>query len=162
MLFSQVLGIGDVGLVNSSMIFGVTVNGFPPPRPLHLLIFSVAHTISGAVVTKLVLAEQLIWEVVVGVCGSSSGFLVVPVGKITDVGEGEIPLSADVDSKQDLICVGFMDTHLHLPECESIGVDVGLLAGYRLAVGGFLLGAGCLRLIASVFCRVSLLQSKVG
>ena len=78
--------------------------------------------------SKLIIAGQLLREVAAGSCGLVPGFVVVQGEEITDVVEGEIPLSADVGSQQALICPGFIDTHLHLPQFDIIGAHgLGLM-----------------------------------
>jgi len=79
-------------------------------------------------VSKLIVAGQLLREVAAGICGLVPGFVVVQGEEITDVVEGEIPQSADIGSKQALICPGFIDAHLHLPQFDIIGAHgLGLI-----------------------------------
>ena len=78
--------------------------------------------------SKLIIAGQLLREVGAGICGWVPGFVVVQDEEITDVVEGEVPQTADAGGKQALICPGFIDTHLHLPQFEIIGAHgLGLI-----------------------------------
>lgn len=78
--------------------------------------------------SKLIIAGQLLREVGAGICGLVPGFVVVQDEEITDVVEGEVPQTADAGGKQALICPGFIDTHLHLPQFEIIGAHgLGLI-----------------------------------
>jgi guanine deaminase len=85
--------------------------------------------ITGEVaVSKRIIAGQLLKEVGSGVCGLVPGAVVVQDEVITDVIEGEIPLSADAGGKQALVCPGFLDAHLHLPQFDIIGAHgLGLM-----------------------------------
>ena len=49
------------------------------------------------------------------------GIVRVSDGHIVEVIEGEISGSADIGSASTLICPGFIDTHLHLPQFDMIG-----------------------------------------
>lgn len=78
--------------------------------------------------TKLMIAGQLLKEVSAGICGLTPGFVIVQGEEITDVVEGEIPPYADAGDKHTLICPGFIDAHLHLPQFDIIGAHgLGLM-----------------------------------
>ena len=55
------------------------------------------------------------------------GWLLIADGRIAEIGEGEPSEKPDVVGKSGeaplLICPGFIDAHLHLPQIESIGCD---------------------------------------
>ena len=68
----------------------------------------------------MILAGQLL------LCSDASariapGYLVVQEDRIAEVVEGEIPATADFGDANALITPGFIDTHLHLPQFDSIG-----------------------------------------
>lgn len=49
------------------------------------------------------------------------GFIRIDDGHIREVVEGELPRSADYIHSNAMICPGFIDTHLHLPQFNMIG-----------------------------------------
>ncbi|TWT76726.1 Guanine deaminase [Planctomycetes bacterium CA13] len=49
------------------------------------------------------------------------GFIRIKDEQIVEVVEGEIPSTADYSNPHALICPGFIDTHLHLPQFNIIG-----------------------------------------
>src|SRR5688572_7550733 len=55
------------------------------------------------------------------------GWVAVEDGRIAEIGEGESKSKPDVTAELGepplLICPGFVDAHLHLPQIESIGCD---------------------------------------
>ncbi|MDB4540317.1 amidohydrolase family protein [bacterium] len=71
--------------------------------------------------SKLIIAGQLLKEIAGGVCGLVPGVVVVQDEVITDIIEQVIPASADAGGEQALICPGFIDAHLHLPQFDIVG-----------------------------------------
>ena len=57
-----------------------------------------------------------------GTCSIQSGVLRIDGERIVEVCFGEIPKSVDIGDVQTLITPGLIDTHLHLPQFDSIGV----------------------------------------
>src|SRR5688572_7919499 len=57
----------------------------------------------------------------------TAGWLVVEDGRIAEIGEASPKARPDVVAESGepplLICPGFIDAHLHLPQIESIGCD---------------------------------------
>lgn len=53
------------------------------------------------------------------------GWLRVEGGRITEMGEGEPPgrARADLGGADRIICPGFIDAHLHIPQFDSVGLD---------------------------------------
>jgi len=51
------------------------------------------------------------------------GTITVAQGRITSVREGPLDQHPDFGGEACLICPGFVDTHLHLPQFDSIGID---------------------------------------
>lgn len=54
------------------------------------------------------------------------GWLAIDQGRIVDLGEGsppEAPHALDESTALPLICPGFIDAHLHLPQIDAVGVD---------------------------------------
>jgi len=58
------------------------------------------------------------------------GWLRIRQGRIVDIGRGDPPQQPDVGDSQTLICPGFIDAHLHLPQIDSIGYDGLELLGW--------------------------------
>jgi guanine deaminase len=53
----------------------------------------------------------------------SLGWLRVEHGRITEIGEGDPPGIVNFGNSASLICPGFIDAHLHLPQFRAIGCD---------------------------------------
>ena len=70
---------------------------------------------------KRIIAGQLLQEIATGVCGLVPGAVVVQDDLITDIIEGEVPATADAGGPQTLVCPGFIDAHLHLPQFDIVG-----------------------------------------
>lgn len=51
------------------------------------------------------------------------GWLRVAAGRIADLGTGDPPGQPDLGDDRTVVCPGFVDTHLHLPQFDSIGAD---------------------------------------
>jgi guanine deaminase len=51
------------------------------------------------------------------------GWLAIDGGRIVDISEGAPQGRADVGGPNNIICPGFIDAHMHLPQIESIGCD---------------------------------------
>lgn len=51
------------------------------------------------------------------------GWLRIEADRITDVQEGALPEKPDHGDERSIICPGFIDAHLHLPQIDSIGCD---------------------------------------
>lgn len=69
----------------------------------------------------MILAGQLLLEDSPGRCRISPGYVRIDGDVIGDVVEGPIPATADRGGRETLIAPGFIDTHLHLPQFDSIG-----------------------------------------
>ena len=63
----------------------------------------------------------LINDDALGRCRLATGVVRVVEDRISEVVEGEIPRVADVGGQNTLICPGFIDAHLHLPQFDIIG-----------------------------------------
>lgn len=51
------------------------------------------------------------------------GYLRIDGSLVAEVHEGDCPHTPDLGDENTLICPGFVDTHLHLPQFDSIGAD---------------------------------------
>lgn len=51
------------------------------------------------------------------------GWLRTANNRILDLGEGDPPATPDLGSDGHILCPGFVDTHLHIPQFDSIGAD---------------------------------------
>lgn len=51
------------------------------------------------------------------------GWLTIELNRIHEIGEGEPPRKPDLGDERCLICPGFIDAHLHLPQIDSVGCD---------------------------------------
>jgi guanine deaminase len=51
------------------------------------------------------------------------GWLAIEHGRIAEIGHGEPPERADIGDDHSVICPGFIDAHLHLPQIDCIGCD---------------------------------------
>ncbi len=51
------------------------------------------------------------------------GWLQVDNGRIARIGEGKPPTAPEAGDDQSLICPGFIDAHIHLPQIDAIGCD---------------------------------------
>ena len=51
------------------------------------------------------------------------GWLQVDNGRIARIGEGKPPSAPEVGDDRSLICPGFVDAHIHLPQIDAIGCD---------------------------------------
>lgn len=51
------------------------------------------------------------------------GWLQVDSGRITRIGEGKPPTVPEAGDDRSLICPGFIDAHIHLPQIDAIGCD---------------------------------------
>ena len=51
------------------------------------------------------------------------GWLQVDNGRITRIGQGQPPTTPEAGDDQSLICPGFIDAHIHLPQIDAIGCD---------------------------------------
>lgn len=51
------------------------------------------------------------------------GWLQVDNGRIARIGEGKPPAAPEVGEDQSIICPGFIDAHIHLPQIDAIGCD---------------------------------------
>ena len=53
----------------------------------------------------------------------AEGWLRIRGDRIAEVGEGPAPAAVDLGGPGAIICPGFIDAHMHLPQFDSIGVD---------------------------------------
>lgn len=51
------------------------------------------------------------------------GWLQVDNGRIARIGEGEPPTAPEAGDNRSLICPGFIDAHIHLPQIDAVGFD---------------------------------------
>lgn len=51
------------------------------------------------------------------------GWLAVDQGRIAEIGSGSPPRKPDVGDERAIICPGFIDAHIHLPQVDAIGFD---------------------------------------
>ncbi len=52
-----------------------------------------------------------------------NGWLQVDNGRITQIDEGKPPTAPEAGDEGSLICPGFIDAHIHLPQIDAIGCD---------------------------------------
>ncbi|MGI9471060.1 MAG: amidohydrolase family protein [Rubripirellula sp.] len=69
----------------------------------------------------MLIAGQLLKVVSPGRCGIVPGAVHVEDDRIVEVVEGEVPTSCDLGGPDALICPGFIDAHVHLPQFDMIG-----------------------------------------
>ncbi len=69
----------------------------------------------------MILAGQLLLEASADRCEIRPGWIRIEGDTIQEVVVGEVPSTADLGGPQFLISPGFIDTHLHLPQFDSIG-----------------------------------------
>jgi len=53
----------------------------------------------------------------------AEGWVAIDAGRITEIGHGAPPSKPDAGDRDSLICPGFIDAHLHLPQIDSMGCD---------------------------------------
>ncbi|MCH6564221.1 MAG: hypothetical protein IH800_17580, partial [Myxococcales bacterium] len=77
------------------------------------------------------------------------GWVAVDRGRIAEIGEGAPPSPAAAGDRDSIVCPAFTDAHVHLPQMDAIGCQLGVTGGYggglgRLVLLGFGLAASSL------------------
>ncbi|MBL0920593.1 MAG: amidohydrolase family protein [Phycisphaerales bacterium] len=95
------------------------------------------------------------------------GWLRVEAGRIAEMGEGEPPGRArpDVGGPDRIICPGFIDAHLHIPQFDAVGCDgMGLLEWLERVIypAERWFGAGAARTVTRLALRRMLAQGTLG
>lgn len=71
----------------------------------------------------MLIAAHLMLPAGPGTLRLARGWVMLAQGRIGPVGEGDPPGTPDLGSDAHVLCPGFADTHLHIPQFDSIGAD---------------------------------------